>query len=254
MTGRRGNTLALLLAATTLTHAGSDDFEEANRLYETGDYAQAAGKYRRLIESGQVSAALYFNLGNALFQGGDFGRGIWSFRQAQRIAPRDPDIRANLQFARKEVAGAFAPEDVGWESVFRQFSPAEWKWFVAGAAAILFGLLAAREYLRRRAGGLIWPIRVFAILTVASAVFSWVGHLAWTATEEAVVVREKLDARFGPLEDSKTAFTLKDGEEVVISGAKGEWRQIVNTSGQSGWVTIGGVQPINQRLASVPGP
>jgi hypothetical protein len=251
MTGFTLRTLLVFLVSSIAVQAGNEEFEQANRLYETGSYHEAAVGYRKLIAADQASAALYFNLGNALFQGGDFGRGIWSFRQAHRIAPRDPDIRANLQFSRKEVAGAFAPAEEGWKSVFRQLSPAEWKWLVAVSAGILFCLLAGREYLRRRAGGLIWPIRIFMIMTFSGAVFSAVGHQAWDMTDEAVVVQEKADARYGPLDDSKTAFTLKDGEEVVVTGAKGEWRQIMNTSGQSGWVRVETIQVMDQGLPPI---
>lgn len=226
----------------------ADEFESANELYEKGEYTAAAAKYREQLQAGE-SAALYFNLGNALFKAGEFGRGIHCYRQAQRLSPRDPDIRANLRFSRKEVAGAFAPEETGWRVFFRYLSPQEWKIAAAGCAAMLFALMGASEFLRRKGGGLIWPIRVFAIAAPSLLILAWVGHQAWDASDEAVVTMAKAPVRYGPLEDSKSAYVLRNGEEVRIIGTKNEWRQVLNTSGQTGWIQGEFLQRIEARLA-----
>ena len=52
-----------------------------------------------LIQAGSISTPIYFNLGNAWFKAGEAGRAILAFRQAEKLSPRDPDVRANLQFA-----------------------------------------------------------------------------------------------------------------------------------------------------------
>ena len=230
--------------------AAAGEFESANELYEKGEYVEAADKYRVQLKAGE-SAALYFNLGNALFQAGDFGQGIYCFRQAYRMSPRDPDIRANLRFSRKEVAGAFAPEETGWRVFFRYLSPGEWKLTVAGSAALLFGLLGLAELLRRQRGGLVWPIRILAIATPGFLLLAWVGHQAWDASDEAVLVVAKADVRYGPLKDSKPAYILRNGEEVKITGTKNEWRQVVNTSGQTGWIQGEYLQRIETGLPAV---
>src|SRR5262249_45435626 len=83
--------------------AASSSFDEANKLYEQGKYQEAIAAYQRLIVQNDVSAALYFNLGNAWFKSGRTGQAIASYRLAQRLDPRDPDIRANLRFARESI-------------------------------------------------------------------------------------------------------------------------------------------------------
>src|SRR5689334_17765004 len=80
-------------------------FDAANKLYEQGKYAEGAGAYEKILQTGTASPALYFNLGNAFFKSGQIGRAIIAYRQAQRLTPRDPDVRANLQFARNQVQG-----------------------------------------------------------------------------------------------------------------------------------------------------
>ena len=226
--------LTMLLGGAFLAEAAG--FEAANRSFETGDYAAAIAGYEELLTNGQASAAIWFNLGNAYFKDGQFGRGIHCFKQAQRLAPRDADIRANLQFARKEVAGAFAPEIATWQSFFRYLSPREWAWLTAIAGAVLFGLLAVREHLRGSRLIFVWPLRLAVAFALVCGIACPWAHAIWEDHGAAVVVVEKLDVRYGPLEDSKPAYQLKDGEEVRVVGEKDDWRQIRNTSGQVGWV------------------
>lgn len=230
--------LSVLLLALTPGGVRAGGFDDANRSFETGDYATAIAGYQELLKQGQVSAAVWLNLGNAYFKDGQFGRGIHAFGQAQKLAPRDPDIRANLQFARREVAGAFAPETATWQGFFRYLSAREWALLTAVAGCLLFGLLAVREWLVTFRPVFVWPVRLAVGLALVCGIACPIAHAIWEDEGAAVVVADKLDVRYGPLEDSKAAFQLKDGEEVRVIGEKEDWRQIRNTSGQSGWVKM----------------
>ncbi|HEU0039111.1 MAG TPA: tetratricopeptide repeat protein, partial [Verrucomicrobiae bacterium] len=72
----------------------SSAFDAANRLYEQSKFAEAASAYEKLVQNGAVSPALCFNLGNAFFKASQVGRAIAAYRQAERLTPRDPDVRA----------------------------------------------------------------------------------------------------------------------------------------------------------------
>ena len=89
-------------AAVTGTPA---EFDAANKLYAEGKFADAAGVYEKVIRSGAVSPALYFNCGNAEFKSGNPGRAIAAYRRAALLAPRDAEVRANLDFVRNQVQG-----------------------------------------------------------------------------------------------------------------------------------------------------
>ena len=92
---------ALLLAKSPET--AGDAMSIANQLYEAGQYAQAAQAYQQLVNQGYGDGALFYNLGNAHFKQGDYGRAILNYRRAQQLAPRDPDIETNLALARAQV-------------------------------------------------------------------------------------------------------------------------------------------------------
>ena len=134
-------TWALTVAAASPA-ALSDPFDSANRLYEQGKFPEAASAYEGLIRSGPVSPALYFNLGNAWFKSGQTGRAIAAYRRAERIAPRDPDLRANLQFVRNQVQGPTLLPD-RWERGLSRLTVNEWTVLAAVALWLAAPWLAA---------------------------------------------------------------------------------------------------------------
>src|ERR1017187_5450930 len=78
------------------------EFNAANEMYARGKFADAAGTYEKILQTGAVSPALYFNYGNAEFKSGNFGRAIAAYRQAAQLTPRDAEVRAQLGFARHQ--------------------------------------------------------------------------------------------------------------------------------------------------------
>ena len=75
----------------------------ANERYARGEYAASAQQYEALIYRGYEDPVIYYNLGNTYSRRGDLGRAILSYLRAEALAPRDPDIRANLDRARRRT-------------------------------------------------------------------------------------------------------------------------------------------------------
>src|SRR4051812_44427531 len=69
--------LALVCAffsLSALAQSPAAAFDNANRLYEQGKFGDAAAAFEKLVQSGHVSEAIYYNWGNALFKAGNLGR------------------------------------------------------------------------------------------------------------------------------------------------------------------------------------
>src|SRR6266700_7137667 len=120
-------------------------FEAANKLYKQGKHSEAAANYQKLIQAGRVSAALYFNLGNSFFKSGQIGRAIAAYRQAERITPRDPDLRANLRFARNQIQGPTLAVN-SWQRWLRKLTLNEWTLLAAASLWLWFLLLAFLQW------------------------------------------------------------------------------------------------------------
>jgi tetratricopeptide (TPR) repeat protein len=211
-------------------------FDAANRFYEQGKYAEAIEAYREMIKGGEASAAVYYNLGNAYHKAGRVGEAVASYRLAQRITPRDPDLRANLRFV-QEAAGARSGRPASWWQAWcQQTSLREWAWITGGAIWVfaIFGVLRMLKPAWRAALKPAFLIALFtAMLGGVAGATVWQGSYG----EKAAVVKVKeAVVRFGPLDDSQSAFTLQDGAEVIVSDTKDGWWQVRDGQGRTGWV------------------
>ena len=59
--------LFLVSAVATASNGASERWEAGNKAYMEGDYKKAVEEYRAIIDGGEYSAKLYFNLANAYF-------------------------------------------------------------------------------------------------------------------------------------------------------------------------------------------
>ena len=230
---------ALLLGAPLCFRASAETsvaaFDAANRLYEQGKFKEAASAYEDMLRSGEASAALYFNLGNAFFKEGQMGRAIGAYRHAEKLNPRDPDLRANLQFARNQIQGPTLAS-TWWQRWLSRLSLNEWTWLAVSAIWLLLLLLTLLQW--RPA----WrqPLRAYAFTLATVTVLLCVcfaGALFLDRySPQAIVVAREAAVRQGPLDEAPTTFTVRDGSELKVLDRKDEWLQVTADSRRSGWV------------------
>ena len=217
--------LLLTCCRCSLADISATAFESANKLYEEGKFTEAAAAYPKLLQSGQSSAALYFNLGNAFFKSGQIGRAIAAYRLAEQITPRDPDVRANLQFARNQTQGpTLAPSR--WQRWLGRLTLNEWTVLAACALWLWLLLLAILQW--RPA---LKPVLRAYVLCLAIATGLLCACVAATLhetrfTRVAVVITPDATVRYGPLAESPTSFTVNDGAELQVLDQKDEWLQV----------------------------
>ncbi|MSU58765.1 MAG: tetratricopeptide repeat protein [Pedosphaera sp.] len=240
--------LAPLLARADVKVQSPDvnvvQFEAANRLYEEKKFPAAATGYETVVKGGSASPALWFNLGNAYFKSGQLGRAVVAYRRAAQATPRDPDVRANLQFARQQVQGPrwHAP---GWNRVAGGgFSLNEWAVFTAIGVWLTFLSLAAAvlqpEFKSLWRGG----VKIFGAMTALQTV-GLVASLLAHSPELAVVTVREANAHHGPLEESANAFTAHDGAELRVLDHKDDWLQVTDDARHTGWLKRTEVAPVN---------
>jgi tetratricopeptide (TPR) repeat protein len=229
----------VLLASVLSARADtvSAQFEQANKLYEEGHYAQAAETYEHIVGQGSVSPAIYFNDGNAWFKAGKIGRAIYCYRRAEELAPRDPDIRANLEIARTQ-AGTTTASLPGnrWTRWADRLTLNEWTVAAASSITLFFFVLMARQTsarFNRSAGGLTLALGVVSLWLLACLGFSIDQRLL---EQSSIVVVPEAVARRGPMDESQSAFTVHDGAELAVMSRDGDWLQVSSASRQMGWL------------------
>jgi tetratricopeptide (TPR) repeat protein len=210
------------------------EFNAANKFYAEGKFAEAAGTYKKILQSGAVSPALYFNYGNAEFKSGNLGRAIAAYRQAAQLTPRDAEVRANLDFARNQVQGPSLRES-RWEIWLGLLTLNEWTGLAVVSFWLTFALLVARQIrpsLKTALGGFARGAVVVAILSCACLGVNAAIHFS---KQTAVVVAQVATARSGPFDEAQSAFTSHDGAELAVLDHRDNWLQVTDSSGRIGW-------------------
>ena len=219
--------------------AGTNDttaFDSASRLYEQGQYRAAAAAYGEILGEGRASSALYFNLGNAWFKAGEAGRAILNYRLAERLAPRDPDIRANLRMTRELVRGDAPAPVPAWRRWMARLTLDEWTLLAGALVWLCFGALALAELRPARAAGLRRLAAGAGGFAVLAGLFLGAAWQERRGHSEAVVVTEEAVVRYGPIEVSPELAKVVDGTELSVLDRKDGWLQVTGIPRGPGWL------------------
>ncbi len=216
----------------------SAEFNASNKLYAEGKFAEAAAGYEKILQSGTAAPALYFNYGNAEFKSGNSGRAIAAYRRAAQLAPRDAEVRANLEFARNQVSGPTLRESRWSRSAewLGTLTLNEWTGLTMVAFWLMFGLLAARQLrpaLKPALRGLTLGAVVATLLAGAGLGADAALHFS---RQTAVIVAPDVTARSGPFDEAQSAFTAHNGAELAVLDRRNDWLQVTDGSGRIGWL------------------
>src|SRR5438034_8500718 len=113
------------------------DFDKANQEYAQGHFKEAIAGYETLVRSGPLSANLFYDLGNAYFRTGDFGRAILNYKRALALEPHHPEAAANLRIARDEARALEMQQS--WPERYLQFASSN-QYSIAAAVAFWVGV------------------------------------------------------------------------------------------------------------------
>jgi len=221
----------------------ADDFKTANALYDAGRFAEAAALYEKITPS---SAGVLFNLGNACFRQNKLGLAILHYERARRIAPRDPDILANLKFAQQrlgvdEVNQPSQPFRRFWTNVTASRTQVEWSWMEITAWWIVWLAVAGGIWLPKwRTGFLLAAAMAACVWAVATAAL--ISRI--TSPPEAIVLVSKAEARSAPVPLATALFPLTEGTRVAIREDRGEWWFIERADGKQGWMARSSLERI----------
>jgi cytochrome c-type biogenesis protein CcmH/NrfG len=244
----------LARAATPAAAAAAAAMQTANELYESGRFVQATHAYEQLVDQGYTDSALFYNLGNAYYKQGDPGRAIVNYRRAQQLAPRDPDIQANLTLARSQTADRASVADDG--NLLSQFGQAMQSWFmldelalVAAGMWVLFVFVIILTGTARQ--GSHWhkglkTVLVAVSVALAVSVLALGSYLyAGSGKSAGVIVADVVDVTSGPGAQYMATFSLHSGAEVSLVETRGSWVRLVLPGGElEGWVPGSAVEAV----------
>lgn len=213
--------------------------------YTDGKFSDASAAWTSIEESGQKSAKLYYNLGNAWFKQGNYPKAILNYERALRLDPSYSDARYNLEFTSNFVQDKIEPvPEFILKSVARKvcyvMGSNAWAviFLVLLAAALVMGLLflLGSSVGKRRAG--FYCGIVLLLLSAGALSFSIWQKSDSVKTDTAVVMSPVSSVKSSPSSgSSKDLFVIHEGTKVTILDEVGSWKNIALADGRQGWIT-----------------
>ena len=228
-----------LVAASAAEQAS---FTDANALYESGKFSEAAQAYEQCRAAGMDGADVLYNLGNCYAQQRQLGRALAAYRAARIVAPRDADVQFNIQQVAALRGEVPPPIPRSWLSavgggLLDRCTLSEFA-VLALLALLACTVLAVAVLLR------LGPVRrltaalgACALLLLATGWATDAKHSRDYAHPPAFICAKQATLRSGPGEHFDVTGSLTDGTEVEVSGESGQWYELSLPEGRRAWVT-----------------
>lgn len=217
--------------------------EKANKAYQAGFYENAASLYEQVIEQGEVSSSLYYNLGNSYYKANQIPNAILNFERALKLDPNNEDIQYNLKIANNQIVDKIDQLPLlfyiqWWQSLKQLYTSQGWVtvffiFFTLFFVLAAFFLLSTSIKLRKTllTTGII--IMLFAIL---SFIISYQTYKDASGHREAIVFAPSLPVKSSPEESGIDLFVVHEGLKVEIIDHLSGWEEIKIANGSKGWV------------------
>ena len=218
-------------------------FEKANQLYNEGKFAEAIDNYETILESGQHSAALYFNLGNANYKLNNIAPSIYYYEKALLLDPNDKEIQNNLAFARNMTIDAIqtVPE-VGFSRIFKNVIKLvnydTWAKIAIGGIVLFILLFLSYHFSyttsKKRIAFIISIISLF--IGLASVFMAFQNYALENNDRPAIVFAKESRVKAEPNLRSEESFRLHEGTKVQVLDTVNSWKKIKLSDGTIGWI------------------
>jgi tetratricopeptide (TPR) repeat protein len=208
---------------------------KANQDFSEGHFQEAKEGYQSLVQSGHWSANLFYDLGNAWFRLGDFGRAILNYERALALDPHHPETEANLRLARDEARALELKANV-LERYLSAGTPTQYS--IAASIAFwlaLFGF-ASLFFMRRRSA------RLIALIVLSLGVFGGTVFSLYTRENGnhgralAIVTEKNIQARLATADNASSVLALPPGSEITVLSERGDWIYAALPNDLRGWI------------------
>lgn len=233
--------LTLLFSVNTLF---AQSAEQAESYYQNGDYAKAIEEYNAILNQGESSAELYFNLGNCYYKIGENTKAIINYERAKRLAPGDKDIKYNLSLAQKATVDKIEtlPEIffVRWYNSFINSISVDGWAYLSVVLFILFLIMLC--------------MFLFSNYSVVKKIGFYIGIVAFIATiwsiavandrytdeiehNQAIITTPSVTVKSSPDNSGTDLFVVHEGLKVDVISTIGSWYNIKLADGNEGWIS-----------------
>ena len=244
--------ILILLSITKMLSQNNLFFEQGNSLYNEGKYAEAIEKYETIINSGEHSAELYFNLANAHYKLSNVAPSVYYYEKALLLNPTDSDIKNNLSYAQNMTIDDIAVEpEVGfsklYKSVVNYMSFETWS-KLSIVFMFLFVVLFTVYYFsiatnKKRIAFLGFLFSFFLMGLTLGLAFQ--KFKLDQSNNPAIIFAQEINVKSDPNLNSDTLFTLHEGTKVNVTEEFDYWNEVELSDGKKGWIPLDALKMLN---------
>ncbi|MGB3144942.1 MAG: tetratricopeptide repeat protein [Maribacter sp.] len=230
---------------TVLLCSGQNDklFDQATTAYNAGEFEKAIELYDQILNSGQHSAAVYYNLGNAYYKQNEIAESIYYYEKALLLSPNDDEIKTNLSYAQNMTLDAIGTvPQTGLSKLYKNVTGKltfdQWA-YLAIASMMVFVLLYIAFYYFNFSSRKRWAFigSIIALfICILAVVFAYVQRRDFNAQRPAIIFAEEIAIKSEPNESSTEIFVLHEGTKVNVAESLNDWNKIVLSDGKTGWI------------------
>ncbi len=222
--------------------ASAATLQQAEEAYRQGRFASALSTYEELLQTYPNDPHLYYNIGNCYFKMGTKGLALANYYRAFRLAPRDADIRHNLNLALQNSGERLVPAGmpVILHKAFFYLTLTELKglWLLSVWICCIALTIAC---LKRRGTWLI------GMLLIGMGICSGWYWMRYRMAQEplAVVAAPIAELRSGPGSNFPASANVAQGHLVTLQDSRDNWREvIIKSQGIKGWLEENNIEKI----------
>jgi tetratricopeptide (TPR) repeat protein len=219
--------------------------DNAENSFKKGNFLKTIEIYESLIQVEEVEDPyVYYNLSNAYFRAGNIGKAILNIEKASKLAPRDKDIKENMQFLYVE-AGEEREQNIQ-DILLKHFSLNEIT--IASSIFIILFLLSFSLFLLKRNLSVKKIVTLFIFFLIICLPLFVLKSRDEFSVKKAVVLSSSI-IRSGSGENNPEIFRLAEGKVVDIISESENWINITaHSKGKSvsGWIEAKNIGSINE--------
>ncbi len=232
---------------------GQEDntFENANSAYNAGQFEKAVMLFKEILDKGQHSPELYFNLGNSYYRLNQVGESIFYFEKAKQLQPTDEDININSSFAQNMAIDAVEvlPKSQVTqlkENTIEFLSQEGWAYlvvFLAWLLVLFWGLYLWNKIPVIKRTFFVSTL-ILGLLLTGSLSIAVIKSANTADTTYGILFNEKMEVWAEPNSRAEVLFLLHEGTKVQMLDQLQEWQKIRIANGSEGWIKNGKVRSL----------
>ena len=234
----------LMLWFISFANAQNDTlFNNGTESYNQGDYNKAIEHYLKILENGEHSAELYYNLGNSYYKLNQIAPSIYYYEKALLLKPNDPEIENNLGYAQNMTLDAIETmPETGlskiYSTVVSVLSFDQWGYTAVILMMLFVILYIAFYYLKyathKRIAFITGMLCLF--LAITAAIIAFMSYGDFKADQPAIIFSDEVIIKSEPNARSQEVFRLHEGTKIHVLEEFNDWKKIRIVDGQTGWL------------------